>query len=390
MIATRLYKVQALILTEKKDKHGRNTVDWTRIYCQVNNGTFEYTSDENQAKVGDFEEKIPNCKAINQASKNDSSVRLIEQSKGKKKIENVKSLEVRIDENFAQDLNKLTNILDEYNKNLKEVGRPLLINLHSGRGVSALSRGIDHSNYRGIVTVLLILLIISNLKYILKQGTDKGWTVGHYIYETVTNPGGKVSLDSLLHIGFAMHFFAVVPVISFLTEKLIAPISSIPRIILFSLIFLNMIYVLVFPVYYIREYKLHPLGGCFYLMFACIWFFKFLSYHHIWHDVRYHVIKANKIQDANKSKKRTDSDSDEIQNIKTEKIHRRKITISKADLGDKLNLPSDLVDEVLSYPSNVRAYDVWMFLLIPTLCFQLKYPFYSKINIKGFIYRMTE
>lgn len=126
------------------------------------------------------------------------------------------------------------------------------------------------------------------------------------------------------------------------------------------------------------------------MMFACIWFFKFLSYHHIWHDVRYHVIKANKIQEISKSNKKDGSDSEEIREIKTEKIHRRKITISKSELGDKLDLPGDLVDEVLNYPSNVRAYDVWMFLLIPTLCFQLKYPFYSKINIKGFIYRLTE
>lgn len=120
-------------------------------------------------------------------------------------------------------------------------------------------------------------------------------------------------------------------------------------------------------------------------MFACIWFFKFLSYHHIWHDIRYNVIKANKFQDIQKNKSKST-----IDDIKTEKNHRRKTTISKDELGDKLDLPGNLVDEVLNYPANIRVFDVWRFLFIPTLCFQLEYPMYKQRNIKGFVYRMTE
>lgn len=53
-------------------------------------------------------------------------------------------------------------------------------------------------------------------------------------------------------------------------------------------------------------------------------------------------------------------------------------------------MPGYLVAEVLDYPNNVRIKDVFMFWLIPTLWFQLKYPYYKRINIKGFIYRIIE
>lgn len=59
MIATKLYILQAYVPTEQKDEHGRSKVDWRRIYGQVNNGTFEYTTDEEEAKQGDFSNSVP-------------------------------------------------------------------------------------------------------------------------------------------------------------------------------------------------------------------------------------------------------------------------------------------------------------------------------------------
>lgn len=192
MLAPRLYVVKALTKTDKKDKHDRNIVDWVRVYSQVSSGAFEYTHDKEQATAGDFGNKISHCKATNMANKEERVIKLEEEKKGKKK-EDPKTLEIKIDEDFPRDLHKLTNVIDEYNKGPSDLGRSLLMNSHSGRGVSALSRGMSHSNYRGIVTVLLILLIISNLKYILKQGADKGWVVGNTIVESITNPSHKFS-----------------------------------------------------------------------------------------------------------------------------------------------------------------------------------------------------
>ena len=195
MIETKLYVLQAFTHLEKKDEHGRPKVGWRRIHAQVKNGTFEYTTNEAEAKTGDFEDSISYCKAINLANQDERIIKIVEEVKDKKK--EPKSLQVRMDEDKPQDLSKLCNAIDTHNKGPKEIGRPLLLNVHSGRGVSALSRGITHSDYRGIVTILLILLIISNMKNILKQGSQQGWYVGSIIFEFVTNPSSKITISGL-------------------------------------------------------------------------------------------------------------------------------------------------------------------------------------------------
>lgn len=240
MIATKLYTLQAFTKTDAKDEHGRHKVGWRRIYGQINNGTFEYTTNQEEAENGDFSDSIPDVKAVHEADKEERVIKLIQQVKNKK--HEPKSLTIRMDEQHSNDLNKISNIIDSFNKNTKEIGRPLLLNVHSGRGVSALSRGKSHSNYRGIVTVLLILLIISNFKYILKQGSQKGWTVGNAIYETLTDPSSKITVGGLIHFAFAMNFFYTVPAISYITERFVGANQAIPRSILFALIFLNMTY----------------------------------------------------------------------------------------------------------------------------------------------------
>ena len=167
MIDTKLYVLQGFILTEKKDEHDRNIVEWRRIYGQLNNNIFEYTTDETEAENGDFYEKINDWRSVYQTDKEESVLKLYQESKGNKK-DNTKFLLWKIDESHPQDLTNLANYLDSKSKSPKEVGRPLHVNVHCARGVSALSRSATHSNYKGLVTVLLILLIISNLKNIMK------------------------------------------------------------------------------------------------------------------------------------------------------------------------------------------------------------------------------
>ena len=167
MIDTKLYVLQAYILTEKKDEHDRNIVEWRRIYGQMNNTIFEYTTDFEEAEHGDFYGRIFDWKSVYQTNKDETVLKLYQEAKGKKK-EIQKFLLLKIDESHPQDLTKLANYLDSKSKSIKEVGRPLSFNVHWARGVSALSRSATHSNYKGLVTVLLILLIISNLRNILK------------------------------------------------------------------------------------------------------------------------------------------------------------------------------------------------------------------------------
>lgn len=382
IIAIKLYKVLAYIPTNQKDEHGRKILDWVRVYGQINNSDFEFTTSEEEANEGEFNQKIPKCKAIHEADKHEHIVRIVETVDKHKKHQPVK-IEIKIDDEFPRDLGDLTSLIDEISKAPKDVGRPILMNLHFARGVSALSRSSKNSNYRGIVTILVILLVASNIRIIFQQFREKGWEVGNAIYMTFQSSEGSFTLAKIVEFAYALHWFGTCPLISYITEKHIAIRSFIPRAFVFLIIILNLLYVLAFPVYYIQTTSLNPLASSFYLMFSCIWMLKFWSYHHIWHDVRYHVIKANKLNQM----KDTDMS---FHQIKTEKAHRGKISITKEKIGEQLDLPGNVVDEILKYPANVRLYDVWMFLYIPTLCFQLKYPYYKKGNLLGFFKRIIE
>ena len=65
---------------------------------------------------------------IYQASKKENIVKI--QEVKRKAKEDPMYLEVKIDEEFSQDFGSLTNKLDEVSKMAKEIGRPLLVNLH--------------------------------------------------------------------------------------------------------------------------------------------------------------------------------------------------------------------------------------------------------------------
>lgn len=377
MFSPKLYVVKGLLPTEKTDEHGLSILDWRIIYCQVNNGTLEYTTNKHEARQGDF---VPDWYVISKDQADGTIVKLQQKVKGK----NTKSkfLKIQHDERYPNDLSELWNALDEFSKSSVDIGRPLNYDVHVARGVSALSRNSEHTEYRGLVNILLILLVLSNIRFVISKGQAEGWAVGRLLFNTIT---GTKNLDmiQLTNFGIAMHWMATIPIISYIIERFIAIIEGMPRRLIFFFITLNMIYCLFYPIYHVKAYNMNPLAAWFYLMFACIWFFKFVSYHHIWHDIRYHKRKLQKIEaetknsESQKLLKKNEKQSDE----KTEKVD------PSLGLGNK-------IEDVLAYPRNIRIFDIWMYLFIPTVCFQLRYPYNDNVplykKIFNFWYRITE
>ena len=173
-----------------------------------------------------------------QANKLENTVKITEIVKNKKK--DPRYLEIKVDEEFSQDVGVLTNVIDERNKQPKDVGRPLLVNMHCARGVSALSRGREHSNYRGIVTVLIMLLIISNLRFIYKQVIRKGEVFTDQFILLLTNREEIVTVNGIFEILYALHWMITIPLISFIIECHIGPKIAISRMFYFSLVILNL------------------------------------------------------------------------------------------------------------------------------------------------------
>ena len=67
------------------------------------------------------------------------------------------------------------------------------------------------------------------------------------------------------------------------------------------------------PVLYIKWYKIDYVMRFMYLLEACVFLLKFLSYHHVWHDLRYHLIQANKIKEL--KLKKTKSEPIKIEDV---------------------------------------------------------------------------
>lgn len=59
--------------------------------------------------------------------------------------------------------------------------------MNTGRGVSALSRNAENVNYRGIVSILVILLLLSNIQHIWKTVKHRGWVFGAAVYNNLTD-----------------------------------------------------------------------------------------------------------------------------------------------------------------------------------------------------------
>lgn len=127
-----------------------------------------------------------------------------------------------------------------------------------------------------------------------------------------------------------------------------------------------------------------------------------LSYHHIWHDVRYHVILANKILEEKQSEKKPDDaksknkklsadvnakNSDDVKEYSNGILFIDR-SLSIDTLVTNLNIPKHTVEELVKYPSNVTAKGIFMFILVPTLVFQLAYPLSNKRNYIKFVLKI--
>jgi len=379
MIDTHLYWLEAELETSKVDKNGRTVMKWTNIFAQVKKDNFEFSESKERAFGGDFDDTISHWKLIYLKGNQDGIVKLVqENTKGK---EQSKVLMIKENENFSKDFHHITNLIRELNMTAKSIGRPIMMNTHTGRGVSALSRNAKDQSYRGLVNILVICLLMSNLHNILNTINGKGYQLGGSLYDIVFDP--KISGYNKLWLPICLQFWVSSPLISFLIEKYIASNKNVPRAIVFGLIALNMVYILGYPVYFCSIYDITLLIKSLYLVWAACWFMKFLSYHHIWHDIRYHrdlieeQVSKGKAKPENKTKSSQKQKTDEKEDSDSDDY-----------ISEVLSLPTPILKSIKEYPQNVNLKDCYVFWLIPTMVFQIKYPFNKEISISGFICKL--
>ena len=97
--------------------------------------------------------------------------------------------------------------------------------------------------------------------------------------------------NNMLAILFHLSLFLPI-VFSFVIEKYLAVIKEIPRLLIFFLIVLNTLCLtIIAPVAVILQDETNPVISISLLSVSTVIFLKLLSFHHVWHDVRFYYKK---------------------------------------------------------------------------------------------------
>jgi hypothetical protein len=181
--------------------------------------------------------------------------------------------------------------------------------VHTQANISVLADDMnDKISYKGIVNILVLLLVASNLKNFYVNYQQEGFI----LYQKMKEIPQLVDQEFYSLLGFVgMLFFLV---FAYLIERL-ATIKTFSRHVLFFLIVANIGLLLLFPALIIRRYdtqlcnKLYfntlVIASCLTMSCATI-SIKLISYHHVWHDLRHHMRrreKRNKIEEESSPRK---------------------------------------------------------------------------------------
>jgi len=366
MINTKLYSLQGFI-PKILENQVETTMGWSKIYGQVNGATFEYSVSKISAERGDFEARIPYCNI----SKKESMVKIFQKSKNE---EEQSFIEIKQEEKLAEDLNALISVIESVNKIPRIGNSPALINNYCARASSPFSRSKETSNYNGFTLAAFILILALVAMPVYKKVNEKSISIYEGTTDCYNNLGDNLTIGVLLKLFFALQWVISVPAFSFVIEKYIMQNESVPRLLSFLMILINLGQILLSVFVITQNSTFHPNLKFLYIGFSLVWTFKFWSYHHVLYDIRQHAMEANKIENI----LRLEDPSSISQSLDGSKV-------SKANLQKMINLPRTFINDILAYPGNITSEDILMYCFIPTLCFQLRYPMGER-NIPGFIF----
>ena len=154
----------------------------------------------------------------------------------------------------------------------------------------------------------------------------------------------------------ALAGMSVFTVLSFWIEILAS--TRCPRIVVFLLVMANLTALLAYPVICSYRLQSHPGIGSYLMLFATVTFLKLVSFHHVYHDVRYLVKQIIAAKKKN-------------QEIKPSKIEGTIFGVSKS-----------VYDEAVIYPKCLTTEKFIRFMIGPTCCYQLSYPLIDHVRPK--------
>lgn len=222
---------------------------------------------------------------------------------------------------------------------------------------SLLSSSSGYTNYRGVLNLCIILLVLSNARLVLENIIKYGILIDPVqLFKLFAyNPSSAPSVLILLGLG-------AIPFISLGIEKLLAKGQLSERFGLFLIIVLLIAEVLCPPVI-VHYTDCNAVAASVVLGYVSIVFLKLISYHMVNYWCR------GKVAEPKKKRRRS---------VSSERHNRN-------DVGN-----GGIEMELVSYPDNLNLKDMSYFLFVPTLCYELNFPRTARIRKRFLIKRLLE
>jgi hypothetical protein len=149
---------------------------------------------------------------------------------------------------------------------------------------------------KGVLNLLLLLLLITNIKNVLIMNREHGFTLTKVLYDFIESKVYAIPENYQTIAGiFTLPIFTA----NSYWIEIMASHKSFSRIILFLLILINQIALLTYPMVLSFKVETDYIVGSVLFLYAVATSLKLISFHHVMHDVRGLVLRVIKAKETN-------------------------------------------------------------------------------------------
>jgi len=241
---------------------------------------------------------------------------------------------------------------------------------------SLFSSSSNYTNYRGLLNLCFILLVVSNARVALENIIKYGILVDPIAwFYFMIDPTVMPSLLILLSLNIFI-------INSFVIERFLL-VHGINETFCECLVVINLISLLCIPPYNVYKLNCHPFASSIALAFVSVLFLKLISYHMVnfWlrRDFRtkyrynggsyYRYVKRQRSFSSNQLNNLTD--------------------LTKLE---KMSISGELIveEKLISFPDNLNLKNIYYFVSVPTLCYELNFPRSQRTRKRFLLRRFIE
>lgn len=170
--------------------------------------------------------------------------------------------------------------------------------------------------------------------------------------------------------------------ISFLVERFLL-VHGFNELFCESIVVINLFSLILMPPYYVYKLNCHPIASSITLAFVSVLFLKLISYHQVIYWLRKDFrlkYRYNGGSYYRYIKRQRSFSSNQLNNLND---------LTKLD---KISISGDLIveEKLISFPDNLNLKNIYYFVVVPTLCYELNFPTSQRIRKRFLLRRFIE